>query len=630
MRIIALLLFFLSGIALQAQSGGPTSARPICGDSAIVYSAGVNQDPAFPNNIGCLTTSPNPAWFYFQLDTPGNLAFTISTSPARDIDFILWGPFATLELANMAQYTDFSEDCSYSSSTTETVNVTGGQAGEYYILLVTNYSNQNTNITFSKTTGTAGINCDLYGASVNSPVCVGNTIQFNSGLNESEYSFQWSGPNNFSSTIRNPAIPNATLADTGIYTVIVTKQGLSDTFNLHVRVEELPVPVITGSLGICPGGLATTTLSGPTGFTYRWQNVTNPSNPVNIGAGRTVSVGAGSYKLIVTSPAGCVGESEVVNVVPRDPFQPVIQGPNFTCFDEPALLSTTENYQTYYWSNNSEDPTTTVISGTYDVTVTDEYGCSGKSAPFTVINNRPEAKIEGLGVFCKDESLLLSAEGQFANYQWLRNGQQVGTESTYEYTGGKLTLIVSDQNGCADTVTVEAYPLPRPTAFFTHTPASPVMFNTPISFTDGSTAASNDPIVEYHWTFTPPGEDDYTQNPTYLYPDTGSKEARLIVTSGFGCKDTFTVQIRVIEKPFAPNAFSPNGDALNQYFVIPFIQDYPGNTVSIYNRWGKRIFHTNDYKNDWDGGNAPSGTYFYVIDIPTLESLKGSFTLFRD
>jgi gliding motility-associated-like protein len=87
----------------------------------------------------------------------------------------------------------------------------------------------------------------------------------------------------------------------------------------------------------------------------------------------------------------------------------------------------------------------------------------------------------------------------------------------------------------------------------------------------------------------------------------------------------------VIDNPYVPNAISPNGDGFNDFLKIPFLNGYPQNLVVIFNRWGKKVYEATDYKNDWDGENLPSGTYFYVVTAPTLnQELKGSITLFKD
>lgn len=74
-----------------------------------------------------------------------------------------------------------------------------------------------------------------------------------------------------------------------------------------------------------------------------------------------------------------------------------------------------------------------------------------------------------------------------------------------------------------------------------------------------------------------------------------------------------------------PEGFSPNGDEFNQYFEINGLENYPKNSIVIFNRWGNVVYKADPYNNDWDGtcdgnlslggGKAPAGTYFYSLDL---------------
>ena len=73
-----------------------------------------------------------------------------------------------------------------------------------------------------------------------------------------------------------------------------------------------------------------------------------------------------------------------------------------------------------------------------------------------------------------------------------------------------------------------------------------------------------------------------------------------------------------------PNGFSPNGDNINDLYVIPGIENFPDCELSVYNRWGNVVYKTKGYQNDWDGtpnvrtagnGKVQQGTYFYVLDF---------------
>ncbi len=66
-----------------------------------------------------------------------------------------------------------------------------------------------------------------------------------------------------------------------------------------------------------------------------------------------------------------------------------------------------------------------------------------------------------------------------------------------------------------------------------------------------------------------------------------------------------------------PNIFTPNGDGINDYFVIRNIEKYPSNQLIITNRLGKSVFERTNYQNNWDAANASEGVYYYVLKIKT-------------
>ena len=88
-----------------------------------------------------------------------------------------------------------------------------------------------------------------------------------------------------------------------------------------------------------------------------------------------------------------------------------------------------------------------------------------------------------------------------------------------------------------------------------------------------------------------------------------------------------------------PEGFSPNGDGINDLFVIRGILNYPNNSLEIYNRWGGKVYKCAPYKNTWDGTNEmegvgghelPSGTYFYLLNLGDDSTvLKGTIYLTR-
>jgi gliding motility-associated-like protein len=70
-----------------------------------------------------------------------------------------------------------------------------------------------------------------------------------------------------------------------------------------------------------------------------------------------------------------------------------------------------------------------------------------------------------------------------------------------------------------------------------------------------------------------------------------------------------------------PKGFSPNGDGINDSFIISGLHNYPNNSIEIYNRWGNMVYESKNYQNFWDGvasgknKKLPAGPYFYVLNI---------------
>jgi gliding motility-associated-like protein len=102
------------------------------------------------------------------------------------------------------------------------------------------------------------------------------------------------------------------------------------------------------------------------------------------------------------------------------------------------------------------------------------------------------------------------------------------------------------------------------------------------------------------------------------------------------CFNTDSVKINVVTKVSVPNAFSPNGDGINDKWVIEGLELYPDATVTVFTRGGQQIFETRNYKtNQWDGTNngkpAPIGSYAYIIKLFKDKSdvIAGMLTILR-
>lgn len=175
-----------------AASGSNTTCSvpdPICSGSPISFVANAGGSEAATinpgNNYDCLFTSPNPSWYYLEIDQAGNLVIDITAG--SDVDYEIWGPFPNLAnaVANCDSYAT-PEDCSYSASNIEQAVVNGVANGEVYVLLVTNYANVVQTININEAAAnTASTNCAIV------PLPVGYT-QWDAQYTGSEVRLYWS------------------------------------------------------------------------------------------------------------------------------------------------------------------------------------------------------------------------------------------------------------------------------------------------------------------------------------------------------------------------------------------------------------------------------------------------------
>ncbi|MCW5899595.1 MAG: gliding motility-associated C-terminal domain-containing protein [Flavobacteriales bacterium] len=246
-------------------------------------------------------------------------------------------------------------------------------------------------------------------------------------------------------------------ATAGTYTVTAT--FLNCTYQsapFTVTEIVLPTVTITGDAQYCAGSASTLTASG--GFdSWSWSNGAS---------GPSTSVQAGTYTVTV-SIGDCSATSAPFTVTEAPTPVPVITGPNFTCGGGTVSLSTTQPFDSYLWSTGASSSSVNVGTGSYTVTVTNQFGCSGTSAAFGVtVANDPTAfftpdplspQLPGTTVFFQDGS---QGNGGTINNWWWEFGTGGSTSTipsptvTFDEPGAyTITLVVTTTQGCTDTIT---------------------------------------------------------------------------------------------------------------------------------------------------------------------------------
>lgn len=211
-------------------------------------------------------------------------------------------------------------------------------------------------------------------------------------------------------------------------------------------------------------------------------------------------------------------------------------------------------------------------------------------------------------------------------------GRSGAISPSYTYTDpGTFTvdLAITSPIGCTTDTTFPnlIQVLPSPTAGFSFSPEVATNIDPEVSFFDESSDA-----ISWSWQFGT-GLTSRVRNPVYSFPDTGRYAVTQVVAHPSGCLDTLSriVDVRPEVRYFLPNAFSPNGDGLNDEYTGVGLMDGARNfSMTIWNRWGQKIYESTDPDQGWNGRafnsgpESPPGVYVVLVQFagPRGESFE--------
>lgn len=413
---IILVLIFNSLVSFaQVANNMCEGALPFCTGTSYSFPAGTGTPSAQTGPFySCLATTPNPAWYYMKIDLPGMIQITMHSEPSHDIDFCLWGPFDSQNACGMLT-SNKVVDCSYSLASSEVVDIANAIAGKYYILIITNYSNQPCNIIFSQTGGSGTTDCTILppAAANNGPLCVGESLQLGAA-NMNNAVYHWTGPDGWTSNIQNPVRPNVQLSMAGIYSMFVTVNGQpsADTNHTTVAIFNKPTAVLSGGGSICEGDsskLTVTCQNNPPWTVIITANGQNPVtkqslfSPFSFYVHPTVTT---TYAITSVSNSICssLGSGTAAVTVNAKPLPDFTVGNN--CSGSPTLFTDGSNIPggfatAWHWdfgtsgdTSNIQNPTYIYPNGgTYNVLlrVTSNNGCIGVKSKPVIIHPTPLA-----------------------------------------------------------------------------------------------------------------------------------------------------------------------------------------------------------------------------------------------
>jgi gliding motility-associated-like protein len=562
---IIFLFASLTGNRIHAQ-GTCNNAAPFCTGTAYNFPAATNAGtaPAGPN-YGCLGSQPNEVWYYAQISTPGNLQITLTNSNSVDVDFICWGPFANPTAPCLTGLTAGTiEDCSYSGAATEIIDITGALTGEYYIIMMTNYSNQPTNFTFSQTGGTATTNCailcNITGMTAVPGACNSGTNTFNVTGTITTFAPPSNGTLTISSSCGGtPLVLNPPFGTSINYTLTgvpatggacqVTASYSADPLCTFTTNITSPAPCNTtctatasNTGAYCPG--QTIQLNATGGGTYSWSGPgaysATGASPTRAGATTAMS---GIYTVTVTSTSGgtCTATTSVtVNAAPAA----TASNTGAYCAGQTIQLNGGGG-GTYAWTGPGftsalQNPTiassTTANSGTYSVTVT-VGTCTAQATTSVTVNANPVPTATNTGPYCVGQTIQLNGGGG-GTYAWAGPGftsalqnPTIASSTTANSGTYSVTVTVGTCTAMATTsVTVSANPVA------TATNTGPYCVGSTIQLNGGGGGT-------YSW--TGPGFSSALQNPTIASSTTAMDGVySLLVTVG-SCTSTATTSVIV-------------------------------------------------------------------------------------
>jgi PKD domain-containing protein/type IX secretion system substrate protein len=541
--ILSILIISFSN-SIFSQAGICEESDPFCTGNIYTFPAGVGTGTAQSGpSYGCLGTQPNPAWYHMKIAVTGNINIFMSTVPSRDIDFICWGPFSDPYDPCASSLTgNMIVDCSYSLSASETCNIPNGQVGEYYILLITNFSNLACDITFQKTSGTGETDCTIVPPPVgnNGPLCIHDNLELYADLvNNATYS--WSGPAGFLSTQQNPIVYDVGLENAGIYQLVITVNGSpSDPVETIANINSLPHPDFTfndACFGETTFFLDESTVEPETSSITSW-NWDFGDGQVGVGQDQDHIYGdIGDYNVTLTTYTGfmaCVrSETKTVTVFSA---ASVDAGTDITIPNgwDTQLDGTVDGGTGDYdllWEPEAllndatvEDPTTLALSATevFKLNVTDvSSGCKSKDSMTVIVTGGALAISVSANptIICQDEIVNLNALPSGGsgnnNYTWTSNPPgftaSIKEPSDYPQITTTYTVSVFDgQNTVEASIQVVVKPKPIGDAGLD----IPITVGTSTTL-NGSSATGGSGNFEYLWSPL-----NSLINPTEIHPQT--------------------------------------------------------------------------------------------------------------
>jgi gliding motility-associated-like protein len=414
-------------------------------------------------------------------------------------------------------------------------------------------------------------------ANNNGPLCENSTLNLTASTTASgAVTYAWTGPNSFTSAVQNPSVSSVATTATGTYTVTATLNNCSSTASTIVSVRPYPVVNFTTPTFVCmPNGTVNftnqSTVPDNSTLTYVWDFGDASGTSTDVNASHVYAAST-SYNVMLTATAGVCSKS------------------------------TTKTFSAFY------DKPVAAFKADKDTI------CQGITTVFTDLSTAPNSTITSWAWDFGDGSPIVTSASPSKLY---------GLPNQYD-----VKLTVKNAQGCTSDVltkSIRVYVQPKIDAGMS--------FIVPIGTTVVFTPTTNDSVnVNFAWI---PAAD--FANPNVFRPTlvvTHNQTYKVTATGLGNCQATDTMSVVALKPLMIPNAFSPNGDGINDKWEITNMGDYSFAIVEIFNRNGQSVYKSYGYSYPWDGTlngkPLPVGVYYYILDFKgTFPRRSGYVTILR-
>ncbi len=215
------------------------------------------------------------------------------------------------------------------------------------------------------------------------------------------------------------------------------------------------------------------------------------------------------------------------------------------------------------------------------------------------------------------------------NYLWSTGATTQSITVSPTVTTNYVVIVTDPCGSPAGTDTVTVYlPSSNPLATTT-TPDMILCSGDPLWM--GVTATGGSLPYTYTWG-TIIGTDTVANSHNSMNTLVPTANGSFVILTRDGCNAfrTDTINITIHDcNVIPPNVFTPNGDGTNDNLVFFGLENFPGTSLTVYNRWGAKVYESADYHNDWNGSGVVDGTYYYILLESDGTAMTGYLTIIK-